>query len=230
MTGGDLRHPGSAREFGQTLFVRGIFPGVQEYDGAGADAVGDRRREGIMGCCLIQRFDLGAVHIDPAALLAHARGTADSQSQQETLIVEGVGGLLVPLTDDYTVCDFASALGLPVVVAARPGLGTINHTLLTLQSARAAGLSVRAVVLTPWPEQPSRLERYNRETIARLGVVEVEVLARAANAEIGELARVGGALPWQRWLGVPGPLSAGPRGSDFWTPRSFGTMRARPAA
>ena len=46
-----------------------------------------------------------------------------------------------------------STLGLPVVVAARPGLGTINHTLLTVEAARAAGLDVRAVVLTPWPER-----------------------------------------------------------------------------
>ena len=52
----------------------------------------------------------------------------------QTLIVEGVGGLLVPLREDYSVCDFAVALGLPVVIAARPGLGTINHTLLTLHA------------------------------------------------------------------------------------------------
>jgi dethiobiotin synthetase len=120
-----------------------------------------------------------------------------------TLVVEGAGGLLSPLADELTVCDLAVALGLGLLIAARPGLGTINHTLLTLRSARAAGLSVRAVVFTPWPERPSRLESYNRETIARLGGVEVEVLARADSAEIGELARVGDALPWRRWLGSP---------------------------
>ena len=59
--------------------------------------------------------------------------------------------------------DLAVALGLPVLIAAAPGLGTINHTLLTLDAARAAGLDVRAVVLTPWPEQPSELERSNRD-------------------------------------------------------------------
>ncbi len=63
------------------------------------------------------------------------------------------------------------------MIAARPGLGTINHTLLTLRVARAAGLDVRAVVLTPWPHEPSVLERSNRETIARLGEVEVQALA-----------------------------------------------------
>ena len=116
------------------------------------------------------------------------------------MIVEGVGGLLVPLTDDRSVCDLALALGLPVLVAARPGLGTINHTLLTLAAARAAGLRVRAVVLTPWPEQPSVLERSNRETIARLGAVEVCGLEPVPGPDLGELAAAGSALPWRGWL------------------------------
>jgi hypothetical protein len=87
------------------------------------------------------------------------------------------------------------------VAQASPGLGTINHTLLTLQSARAAGLSVRAVVLTPWPQEPSRLERSNLAAIERLGFVEVDTLARASGPQIDELARVGAQLPWRRWLG-----------------------------
>jgi len=77
-------------------------------------------------------------------------------------IVEGVGGLLVPLAADYTVRDLARDLALPLLIAARPGLGTINHTLLTLQAARADRLEVRAVVLTPWPGQAGEIERSNR--------------------------------------------------------------------
>ncbi|HEX4483388.1 MAG TPA: dethiobiotin synthase [Solirubrobacteraceae bacterium] len=118
-----------------------------------------------------------------------------------TLVVEGVGGLLSPLAEEMTVCDLAVAMRLPLLIAARPGLGTVNHTLLTLQVARASGLSVRAVVLTPWPEHPSRLEQSNRAAIARLGFVEVDTLARAATPTIDELARVGSELPWRRWLG-----------------------------
>ncbi len=72
--------------------------------------------------------------------------------------------------------DLAVDLGLPLVVAASPGLGTINHTLLTLEAARAAGLEVTAVVLTPWPDEPEQIERSNRETIAALGDVQVEAL------------------------------------------------------
>jgi len=62
------------------------------------------------------------------------------------------------------------------VVAASPGLGTINHTLLTLESARAADLEVAMVVLTPWPRDPTAIELSNLETIAALGEVEVQTL------------------------------------------------------
>ena len=133
-------------------------------------------------------------------LAAAATASAKAGGGGQTLIVEGVGGLLSPLAEDFAVCDFAVAMRLPLLIAARPGLGTINHTLLTLQAARAAGLSVRAVVLTPWPQQPSRLERSNLNAIARQGLVEVETLGRVEGPAIDALARVGSALPWRRWL------------------------------
>ena len=99
--------------------------------------------------------------------------------------------------------DLAVALGLPLLVAARPGLGTINHTLLTLAAARAAGLDVRAVVLTPWPEQPIAMERSNRETIARLGEIEVVGLGEVRSPTVTALASAGEALPWRHWLAPP---------------------------
>jgi dethiobiotin synthetase len=123
-----------------------------------------------------------------------------AELERGTLILEGAGGLLSPLAEELTVCDLAVALRLPLLIAARPGLGTINHTLLTLQAARAHGLQVRAIVITPWPEQPSQLQRSNLETIRRLGCVEVATLPEAQNPELSELARLGQALPWRRWL------------------------------
>jgi len=140
---------------------------------------------------------LQGTEVQPQTLLDSARAAAGA----DTLIVEGVGGLLVPLCDGYTVRDLALALALPLLVAARPGLGTINHTLLTLQSARAARLDVRAVVMTPWPAQPTVLERSNRETIERMGEVEVAVLGSVAEPQPSALAQAGAALPWRRWLG-----------------------------
>ncbi len=115
-------------------------------------------------------------------------------------VVEGVGGLLVPLGPDADVRDLAGVLGLPLVIAARPGLGTISHTLLTLEAARSAGLTVAAVVLTPWPHQPSVMERSNRDTIARRGDVEVAALPPVARADPELLAAAGAQLPIERWL------------------------------
>jgi dethiobiotin synthetase len=145
--------------------------------------------------------------IDPADLVTRARTAGDDEA---SLIVEGVGGLLAPLAERYTVRDFAVALGLPLLIAARPGLGTINHTLLTLQAARAAGLEVRAVVLTPWPEEPSELERSNRETIARMGEVEVAGLGHARSPAAADLARAGDVLPWRRWRPLTNPVPRRP--------------------
>jgi dethiobiotin synthetase len=113
--------------------------------------------------------------IEPERLLAAAAAAA---AGAEELVCEGVGGLLVPLDGDYLVRDLAVALAYPVVIAAAPGLGTINHTLLSLEAARAAGLAVAAVVLTPWPARPSEVEADNRETIAALGEVTVHTLPR----------------------------------------------------
>ena len=139
---------------------------------------------------------LAGEEIDPAELIARARAAATGE---RTLIVEGVGGLMVPLTEGFTVQDLAVALRLGVLIAAEPGLGTINHTLLTLDAARAAGLDVRAVVLTPWPEAPAELERYNRDTIARLGEIEVVGLGHVPGPAAADLAQAGEALPWRRW-------------------------------
>lgn len=111
--------------------------------------------------------------IDRERLLTAAGAAGD---EADVLVCEGVGGLMVPLGPDYLVRNLAAELGYPLVIAASPGLGTINHTLLTIEAAWAAELEVRAVVLTPWPEQPSRMEVSNRETVALLGGVGVEVL------------------------------------------------------
>jgi dethiobiotin synthetase len=142
---------------------------------------------------------LAGERIERATLVKNARSVSEGEP---TAIVEGVGGLLVPLAEDFTVCDLMRELGLPVLIAAPPTLGTINHTLLTLHTARGAGLDVRAVVLTPWPEHPSAMEHSNRETIARLGEVDVERLASVGAPDLGLLAAAGEQLPWRTWIGA----------------------------
>ncbi len=136
----------------------------------------------------------------PVSAAALAEWTRDTAAPGEVVVVEGVGGLLVPLGEDSDVRDLAGALGLPLVIAARPGLGTINHTLMTLECARRTGLSVAGVVLTPWPSQPGMIERSNLETIARLGRVEVGTLGEVARADPELLAAATEGLPLERWL------------------------------
>jgi dethiobiotin synthetase len=138
--------------------------------------------------------ELAGTKIDPAELVASARAAAEAS---DTLVCEGVGGLLVPLTRGYFVRDLAIDLQLPLIVAARPGLGTISHTLLTLEAARVAGLDVRAVVLTPWPSEAAGIELSNRETIGELGNVAVEVLPETAPDAVADARR---ALPVDDWL------------------------------
>jgi dethiobiotin synthetase len=130
---------------------------------------------------------LAGMSVDPAMLIERAR----AHDSSDTLVVEGVGGLLTPLTSDFSICDLAVALGLPVLIAARPGLGTINHTLLTLNVARHAGLHVQGVVLTPWHGSGTLLERSNRSTIARLGGVQVECLSWVNSPTHAALAHAG---------------------------------------
>lgn len=141
--------------------------------------------------------ELAGTQIDPTALVQAARRAA---AGADVLVVEGVGGALVPLTLRYSVRDLARDLGLPVVVAARPGLGTISHTLLTLEALRVAALRVAGVVLTPWPATPDIVERSNRDTIVRLGEVEVATLPPLVSPAPAVLSGAGERLPLTRWL------------------------------
>jgi dethiobiotin synthetase len=134
--------------------------------------------------------ELAGETIEPGRLLAVARA-------HDPVVCEGVGGLMVPLTPGYLVRDLAVDLALPVVVAARTGLGTINHTLLTIEAARAAGLSVAGVVMTPWPDDAEPIELSNRETVERLGGVRVSGLPPT---DPGSLAAAGFRLPLDEWL------------------------------
>jgi dethiobiotin synthetase len=141
--------------------------------------------------------ELAGERIDPARLVATAGAAGEGA---DAFIIEGVGGLMVPLTTGYLVRDLAVELGLPMVIAARPGLGTINHTLLTVDAARGVGLHVAGVVMTPWREEPQAIERSNRETVQRLTGVTVEGLAASTPRELSANAA---RLPIDSWIGSP---------------------------
>jgi dethiobiotin synthetase len=69
------------------------------------------------------------------------------ESRADIVVVEGVGGLLCPLTDQKSVADFAAWVGFPLLIVARLGLGTINHTLLTIEAAERRNLAVAGIIL-----------------------------------------------------------------------------------
>ena len=77
----------------------------------------------------------------------------------EYVIVEGAGGLMVPLSGGLLVADLARELDLPLLVVARPGLGTINHTVLTCFAAQQSGLQVAGVIINGMPEHPGLAEQ-----------------------------------------------------------------------
>ena len=80
---------------------------------------------------------------------------ASLQGACDCVIVEGVGGLLCPISDDFWAVHLAKMMNLPLVIVAAPALGTINHTLLTLQTARSAALDVAGVVINRYQIDPA---------------------------------------------------------------------------
>lgn len=101
------------------------------------------------------------VAIDPARLAPPPDDPA------RPLVIEGAGGLMVPLTDDLLTIDLFARWGLPVVLVARSGLGTINHALLSLEALRARAVPVLGAALVGAPHAE------NARMIARLGAVRV---------------------------------------------------------
>lgn len=94
--------------------------------------------------------------------------------RHERLVVEGAGGVLAPIGGGRTMLDLMVAFGFPVVVVARPGLGTLNHTLLTLAAVRERGLVVAGIVLNQArPGRMGWIERDNERTLEQLGKVPV---------------------------------------------------------
>lgn len=89
--------------------------------------------------------------------------------QHDTMLVEGVGGLLVPLTDDFLVADLAIRFQLPLIIVARAALGTINHTLLTIEAARQRDLRILGIVYnTLSPEPPDLAAQTSPDVITRI--------------------------------------------------------------
>lgn len=104
------------------------------------------------------------------------------------LIVEGAGGLLVELgTDGATLADLAAALHLPVLIVARPGLGTLNHTALTAEAIRSRALTLAGVVVSGYPPEPDLASRTNLVELDRIAGLHGVVPALHLGPRLGPL-------------------------------------------
>ncbi|OGI01420.1 MAG: dethiobiotin synthase [Candidatus Melainabacteria bacterium GWF2_37_15] len=96
------------------------------------------------------------------------------KEQCDFVITEGAGGLLVPVAQDFMMRDLAKMLDLPVLIVARPDLGTINHTLLTIEAARNVGLDVLGVVISNYPSDTDDIAiKTAPDVISKLSGVDI---------------------------------------------------------
>lgn len=112
-------------------------------------------------------------------------------SRHDRLLVEGAGGLLVPIARGYSMADLARELGLPLLVVTRAALGTVNHTLLTLEVAAHRGLALAGVVISHGPRTTSSADEKNldalREALGDRLVGEIPTLAPSASVPRGAI-------------------------------------------
>ena len=116
-------------------------------------------------------------------------------------LVEGAGGLLVEIAADrVTLRDIAVELAAPVLVVCTPGLGTLNHTALTLEALGNKGLSCAGVVIGSWPDAPDAADVSNRATLPRLAPVRAVLPAGAGGLSAEQFAAMSVAAVDAGWL------------------------------
>ncbi len=115
--------------------------------------------------------EMAGIEIDIAEIVIAARTLA---SEYEFVIAEGAGGIMVPLNRREMMLDLMQALKFPILIAARPGLGSINHTLLSIRALRSDGLDIAGVVFVASTDaKPGFIEEDNANTIEQLGKVPI---------------------------------------------------------
>jgi dethiobiotin synthetase len=111
------------------------------------------------------------VRIDKRKIISSYKSLS---GKYEVVIVEGAGGIMVPIFNKYLTLDLINDLGLPVIIVARPGLGTVNHTLMTIAAARSRDIDVLGVVINySVKTKKGTAEKTNPELIEKVGGVPV---------------------------------------------------------
>jgi dethiobiotin synthetase len=109
--------------------------------------------------------------IDPSKIINAFQLLSNSH---DFMIVEGAGGIMVPLSGAYTFLDLAKILGIPVLIVARPGLGTINHTMLTIAALRERKIEIAGIVINYCLDhEPGTAEKTSPAVIEKLSSVRI---------------------------------------------------------
>jgi dethiobiotin synthetase len=138
--------------------------------------------------------ELEGRRLDPAVVACSYNDLAE---RHDLVLVEAAGGALVPFSDGVDMAGLAAMLALPVVVAMRSGLGTLNHTLLTLEALHRRGLTVLGVVISGYPEDPGLDALTNPRALARLtpvpllGAIPLDPAIDVEGGRPGRLAEIG---------------------------------------
>jgi dethiobiotin synthase len=139
--------------------------------------------------------------LPPVCLTGVAERVGELARTHRLVLVEGAGGLLVRFDEDgATIADLARLLRAPVLVVARAGLGTLNHTALTLEALAGRGLDLAGVVIGSWPREPGLADRSN---VTDLETLAARPLAGALPEGAGTLDRAAFAHVARRGLGPP---------------------------
>jgi dethiobiotin synthetase len=129
---------------------------------------------------------------DPPVSIEKALQALQSLTEKhDFMIVEGIGGIMVPLTENESVADFVKRAGLSVVIVSTPVLGTLNHTLLTAMACKEFGINVKGIIINKMPKKPSVVEQKAPEVIERLTGIRVLgtlPFSRGANYSVIEKA------------------------------------------
>lgn len=164
------------REAGRTvLYAKPVQTGLERAQAGDAAFVAAAAKVPVIECLRFPEPLAPAVAaeragkvIDVGALLNDLEKASDGFDR---VVVEGAGGLLVPLWEEVTMADLAAGLGAGLVVVTRPGLGTLNHTALTIEAANSRGLPVDGLVISGWPPDPGVTEQTNLERLSAMAPV-----------------------------------------------------------
>jgi dethiobiotin synthetase len=130
-----------------------------------------------------------------------AASVRDVDAPKRLTLVEGAGGLLVELGEGgVTLRDLASDLAAPVLVVVAPGLGTLNHTALTLEALASQGIPCVGLVIGAWPREPGTAESGNREALGALAPVRAVLPSGAGSMSAAEFESISASAFDAAWV------------------------------